>query len=70
MIHHPRIAGRSKYGVWNRLGRGIVDLLMVRWLLKRQLPNITTIESASEQPLRLPGKPTNQTGRQVSVDAV
>ena len=35
--HHPRTAGKSNYGVWNRLGRGIYDLLMVRWLLKRQL---------------------------------
>ncbi len=35
--HHPRVAGQSKYGVWNRLGRGIRDLIMVRWYLKRQI---------------------------------
>jgi dolichol-phosphate mannosyltransferase len=35
--HHPRIHGLTKYGVWNRLGRGICDLLMVRWYLKRQI---------------------------------
>jgi dolichol-phosphate mannosyltransferase len=34
--HRPRIAGRSKYGVWNRLWVGIVDLVGVMWLLKRQ----------------------------------
>jgi dolichol-phosphate mannosyltransferase len=38
--HHPRVAGQSKYGVWNRLGRGIRDLIMVRWYLKRQIAEI------------------------------
>jgi dolichol-phosphate mannosyltransferase len=38
--HHPRVAGQSKYGIWNRLGRGIRDLIMVRWYLKRQIPPI------------------------------
>jgi glycosyltransferase involved in cell wall biosynthesis len=38
--HRPRLAGRSKYGVWNRLGRGLVDLLAVAWYRKRQLRSI------------------------------
>jgi dolichol-phosphate mannosyltransferase len=38
--HHPRVAGQSKYGVWNRLGRGIRDLIMVRWYLKRQIGRV------------------------------
>jgi dolichol-phosphate mannosyltransferase len=33
--HRPRVAGVSKYGVWNRLGRGIYDLFAVGWYLKR-----------------------------------
>jgi dolichol-phosphate mannosyltransferase len=37
VLHHPRTAGLSKYGVWNRLPRGIRDLVMVRLYLKRQL---------------------------------
>lgn len=37
VTHHPRIAGKSKYGIRNRLGRGLYDLLMVRWLMKRQV---------------------------------
>jgi glycosyltransferase involved in cell wall biosynthesis len=40
--HHPRVAGVSKYGVWNRLGRGIRDLIMVRWYLQRQIGSIPT----------------------------
>jgi dolichol-phosphate mannosyltransferase len=35
--HRPRVAGVSKYGVWNRLGRGIYDLIAIRWYQKRRL---------------------------------
>ena len=33
--HRPRLRGRSKYGVSNRLWVGIVDLFGVRWLIRR-----------------------------------
>jgi hypothetical protein len=49
VIHHPRAAGQSKYGVWNRLGRGVRDLLGLRWYLKRQLG-----PQAVEEPARSP----------------
>ena len=35
--HHPRRAGRSKYGIWNRAWRTARDLLAVRWLRTRAL---------------------------------
>jgi dolichol-phosphate mannosyltransferase len=35
--HRPRVAGVSKYGVWDRFGRGIFDLIGVRWYQKRRL---------------------------------
>lgn len=35
--HRPRIAGVSKYGVWNRLGRGVYDLIGLAWYQKRRL---------------------------------
>lgn len=38
--HRPRIAGKSKYGVWNRLWRGIVDLFGVSWFQKRRIPPV------------------------------
>jgi dolichol-phosphate mannosyltransferase len=50
--HRPRIAGRTKYGVWNRLGRGILDLAMVRWYLKRQIKRMQTVESPPTAPAR------------------
>jgi len=33
--HRPRTRGQSKYGLFNRLGVGIVDLLGVMWLQRR-----------------------------------
>ncbi len=35
--HRRRRAGRSKYGVWNRVFRSFADLLAVRWMKKRRL---------------------------------
>lgn len=34
--HRPRIAGVAKYGLWNRLGPGIVDLFGMLWLSCRR----------------------------------
>jgi dolichol-phosphate mannosyltransferase len=42
--HRPRHAGRSKYGVWNRLGRGIVDLLAVAWYQRRRLKPVASTD--------------------------
>jgi glycosyltransferase involved in cell wall biosynthesis len=33
--HHPRTAGKSKYGVLNRAWRAFKDLLAVRWMRTR-----------------------------------
>lgn len=33
--HRPRTRGRSNYGIHNRLWVGLVDLIGVRWLIKR-----------------------------------
>lgn len=42
--HRARVAGISKYGVWNRLGRGIYDLIGVGWLIKRRLRKVDYTE--------------------------
>ncbi len=37
-VHHrPRTAGVSKYGIGNRLGRGLADLFAISWYLRRRL---------------------------------
>jgi len=35
--HRPRVRGKSKYGIHNRLWVGIVDLIGVMWLIRRPL---------------------------------
>jgi glycosyltransferase involved in cell wall biosynthesis len=50
-VHHrPRISGASKYGIWNRLGRGLFDLVGVSWYLRRRLAPSVTTDSASPAP--------------------
>lgn len=43
--HRPRVAGISKYGVWNRLGRGIYDLIGVSWFQRRRIAPVTVEDS-------------------------
>ncbi len=35
--HRPRSSGRSHYGVWNRLWKGLHDVKVVRWMWKNHL---------------------------------
>ncbi len=35
--HRPRVSGISKYGVWNRVGRGLMDLCAMAWYQRRRL---------------------------------
>src|SRR5881628_2609531 len=35
--HRPRLSGRTKYGMWNRVWRSFVDALAVRWMQRRVL---------------------------------
>jgi dolichol-phosphate mannosyltransferase len=44
--HRPRRSGTSKYGVFDRLGVGIVDLLGVWWLQRRILRPLLVGEAA------------------------
>jgi len=44
-VHHrPRVAGISKYGVWNRVWRGLYDLFGVAWVQKRRLKPVAYSE--------------------------
>ncbi len=43
--HRPRERGASKYGVWNRLWVGIIDLFGVMWLARRAVrPDVEPLE--------------------------
>jgi dolichol-phosphate mannosyltransferase len=47
--HRPRTRGTSKYGLWNRLWVGIVDLFGVRWLIVRSPPHISIRETLQNE---------------------
>lgn len=46
--HRPRTAGVSKYGVWNRVWRGLFDLVGVAWFQKRRLPEAPVEDPRSQ----------------------
>jgi dolichol-phosphate mannosyltransferase len=48
--HRPRVAGSSKYGVWNRLWRGIFDLLAIAWYQKRRVNQVRYDELKDDPP--------------------
>lgn len=45
--HRPRACGQSKYGLFDRLGVGIVDLFGVMWLMRRHQPGLVAREDPS-----------------------
>jgi dolichol-phosphate mannosyltransferase len=48
--HRARVAGVSKYGLWNRLGRGIFDLVAMAWYQKRRVGGVSFDELRDENP--------------------
>ncbi len=66
--HRPRRWGRSKYGLHNRLWRGIRDLFGVRWLQDRWVDGVTVVEivpdtgSPDVGPDRAPERPPSDSG--------
>lgn len=51
--HRPRTRGQSKYGMWDRLKVGVIDLFGVMWLIRRScyaetLPSTPTIAVTEE----------------------
>lgn len=47
--HRPRVAGISKYGMHNRLWRGIADLFAIAWYQKRRLSPVQYTELEEKQ---------------------
>jgi dolichol-phosphate mannosyltransferase len=35
--HHPRVAGKTKYGTWGRLTKGLGDVRTVRWMKENRI---------------------------------
>jgi len=48
--HRPRVAGVSKYGLNNRLWRGIADLFAIAWWQKRKVGEVPHVELPASNP--------------------
>jgi glycosyltransferase involved in cell wall biosynthesis len=42
--HHPRTAGKTKYGTWDRLTKGLGDVWAVRWMAKNRIEYESVLE--------------------------
>ena len=52
--HRQRLSGRSKYGMLDRLGSGLVDLLGVIWLRRRtQVTQVTVVSDEQRRSMSL-----------------
>ena len=59
--HRPRVHGRSHYGTLGRLTAGIVDLMGVAWLIRRnKLPLVRVMEVSGELRTNLGGSGANR----------
>jgi glycosyltransferase involved in cell wall biosynthesis len=42
--HYPRVAGKTKYGTWGRLTKGLGDVWAVRWMEKNRIEYESVME--------------------------
>jgi glycosyltransferase involved in cell wall biosynthesis len=42
--HHPRLGGKTKYGTWGRLKKGLADVWAVRWMKKNWIDDRDVLE--------------------------
>lgn len=47
VAHRPRAGGRSHFGVWNRVWKGLADVRTIRWMWKNRLPKEATERTRS-----------------------
>jgi len=66
--HRPRLRGHSHYGVWNRLGVGIVDLIGVSWLRGRMV--VAEVDDAVVPAVRPAAAATERASQRYSVQGV
>ena len=69
--HRPRLYGQPKYGIHNRLWRGLADLFGVRWLQKRWVDRSLSeeIDTWNTNSSGTPGPPSGSSARPSSLPA-
>lgn len=59
VTHHPRLGGRTKYGTWGRLRKGLADVWAVRWMKKNWIDYRDVLEVV--EPGAVPNGPGSST---------
>lgn len=52
--HHPRLHGKTNYGTWERMVKGIGDCWAVRWMKKNRIDFAPELEVIEKSPVRQP----------------
>jgi dolichol-phosphate mannosyltransferase len=68
--HRPRQRGTSKYGVLDRLGVGIADLVGVMWLRRRGARPLPVEDAPPPEEGTPSGRPEEAASRQTSAEPV
>src|SRR5262245_449271 len=50
VAHRPRPSGKSHFGVWNRVWKGLADVRAVRWMWSRRITAVATEREAGAPP--------------------
>lgn len=60
--HHPRLHGKTKYGTWGRLVKGLADVWAVRWMKKNRL-DYEAVLDVLESPAAAPTERVSEQAR-------
>jgi dolichol-phosphate mannosyltransferase len=60
--HQPRLHGKTKYGTWGRLVKGLADVWAVRWMKKNRL-DYEDVLNVLEPPATVPGERPGEQAR-------
>ena len=61
--HHPRAGGKTKYGTWGRMIKGIADVWAVRWMKKNWVdygPVLEVVDSLTDERRLSENAPTDR----------
>jgi glycosyltransferase involved in cell wall biosynthesis len=61
--HLPRVAGKTKYGTWGRLTKGLGDVRAVRWMKKNWIAYDSVLEIIESTPYAEPSQNTAEDAR-------
>ena len=56
VAHHPRVAGKTKYGTWGRLTKGLGDVRIVRWMKENWIAFDDVLEMIEPPPSAAPAR--------------